>query len=252
MSLGNAKRQTPAEAGTGKQSGEAAKPTGTGEAQPVTNGNVGSGSDRLMEEVVARDNAQAALKRVSQNKDSPGIDGMTVEELPAWLKEHWTDIRAKLLDGTYQPAPVREQEIPKSDGGVRKLGIPTVLDRFIQQCVLQVLQPRIDPTFSKHSYGFRPGRSAHQALRAAAEYILAGRDWVVDVDLEKFFDRVNHDMLMGRLAKRIQDKRMLRLIRGYLNAGIMVEGVVMARDSGTPQGGPLSPLLANVLLDEVD
>jgi group II intron reverse transcriptase/maturase len=205
-----------------------------------------------MEMVVERDNVDEALKRVRQNKGSPGTDGMTVEELPKWLAQNWEAIRAMLLDGTYQPKPVREVEIPKSDGGIRKLGIPTVLDRLIQQCVLQVLQPPFDPTFSQHSYGFRPGRSAHQALEAAARYIREGRRWVVDVDLEKFFDRVNHDVLMGRLAKRIGDKRVLRLIRGYLNAGIMVDGVVMARESGTPQGGPLSPLLANVLLDEVD
>ena len=219
---------------------------------PATHEDKSSGDDHLMEMVVARDNAKSALKRVMQNKGSPGIDGMRVEELPGWLREHWTAVRAQLLDGTYKPVPVREQEIPKSGGGVRKLGIPTVLDRFIQQCVLQVLQPRFDPTFSEHSYGFRPGRSAHDALQAAAQYIREGKQWVVDVDLEQFFDRVNHDVLMGRLAKRIQDKRMLKLIRGYLNAGIMVEGVVMARDMGTPQGGPLSPMLANVLLDEVD
>lgn len=223
-----------------------------GEGRPATHENERSGSDHLMELVVERDNVKSALKRVMKNKGSPGIDGMRVEELPAWLDGHWTAVRAKLLDGTYKPEPVLQREIPKSGGGIRKLGIPTVLDRFIQQCLLQVLQPRIDPTFSQHSYGFRPGRSAHDAVRTAAKYIQDGRRWVVDVDLEAFFDRVNHDMLMGRLAKRIGDKRMLRLIRGYLNAGIMVEGIVMARDSGTPQGGPLSPLLANVLLDDVD
>ncbi len=205
-----------------------------------------------MERVVERGNLKAALKRVRQNKGSPGIDGMTVEELLPWLVENWEVVRAMLLDGTYQPAPVREQEIPKSGGGVRKLGIPTVLDRLIQQAVLQVLQPMFDPTFSKHSHGFRPGRSAHDAVCEAQRYIQEGRRWVVDVDLEKFFDRVNHDVLMGRLEKRIGDERMLRLIRGYLNAGIMANGVVMERHEGTPQGGPLSPLLANVLLDEVD
>lgn len=232
--------------------GEAESEETSGEASTATNEDERSGKDHLMEAVVERDNVDEALKRVTQNKGSPGIDGMTVEELPKWLAQNWGAVRAKLLDGTYQPKPVREVEIPKSGGGVRKLGIPTVLDRLIQQCVLLVLQPRIDPTFSQHSYGFRPGRSAHQALEAAARYIREGRTWVVDVDLEKFFDRVNHDVLMGRLAKRIGDKRMLRLIRSYLNAGIMVNGVVMASDSGTPQGGPLSPLLANVLLDEVD
>ena len=205
-----------------------------------------------MEEVVGRDNAKAALKRVKQNKGSPGVDGMTVQDLPSYLVEHWAEVRAQLLAGTYQPKPVREQEIPKSGGGVRKLGIPCVLDRFIQQAILQVLQPRFDPTFSEHSHGFRPGRSAHQAVCAAQQYIQDGRRWVVDVDLEKFFDRVNHDVLMGRVAKRIKDKRMLGLIRRYLEAGIMANGVVMERQEGTPQGGPLSPLLANVLLDEVD
>ena len=210
------------------------------------------GHDRLMEQVVERSNAKAALKRVRQNKGGSGVDGMTVDELPAYLVGHWEAIRAQLLDGTYQPTPVRRQEIPKSGGGVRELGIPCVLDRFIQQAILQVLQPMFDPTFSKHSYGFRPGRSAHQAVGEAQKYIQEGRRVVVDVDLEKFFDRVNHDVLMGRLAKRIGDKRMLKVIRRYLNAGVMVYGVVMERYEGTPQGGPLSPLLANVLLDEID
>ncbi len=205
-----------------------------------------------MEEVVARSNVRAALKRVRQNKGSPGIDGMTVDELPRYLVENWEDLRAELLAGTYWPQPVKRQPIPKSGGGVRELGIPCVLDRFIQQAILQVLQPRFDPTFSEHSYGFRPGRRAHDAVRAAQRYIQEGRRWVVDVDLEKFFDRVNHDVLMGRLAKRVGDKRMLRLIRRCLEAGIMADGVVAERHEGTPQGGPLSPLLANVLLDEVD
>jgi group II intron reverse transcriptase/maturase len=205
-----------------------------------------------MGEVVERSNARAALKRVRRNKGGPGIDGMTVEELPKYLAEHWEALRAQLLAGTYQPKPVKRQPIPKRGGGVRELGIPCALDRFIQQAILQVLQPRFDPTFSEHSYGFRPGRRAHDAVRAAQRYIQEGRRWVVDVDLEKFFDRVNHDVLMGRLAKRIGDKRMLGLIRRYLEAGIMADGVVMERHEGTPQGGPLSPLLANVLLDEVD
>ncbi len=205
-----------------------------------------------MERVVESDNVGAALKRVKQNGGSPGVDGMTVDELPKYLAENWSGIRTQLLEGTYQPLPVREVEIPKSGGGVRKLGIPTVLDRLIQQSILQVLQPMLDPTFSEHSHGFRPGRSAHGAVREAQRYIQEGKRVVVDVDLEKFFDRVNHDVLMGRLEKRIGDKRMLGLIRRYLNAGIMVNGVVMERYEGTPQGGPLSPLLANVLLDEVD
>jgi group II intron reverse transcriptase/maturase len=206
----------------------------------------------LMERVVERDNLLAALKRVRKNKGSPGIDGMTVDGLSDFLRENWERIRATLLDGSYRPNAVRRQEIPKSGGGVRQLGIPTVLDRFIQQAVLQVLQPIFDPTFSEHSYGFRPGRKAHDAVCQAQRYIQAGRRWVVDVDLDKFFDRVNHDVLMSRLEKRIGDKRLLRVIRRYLEAGIMVDGVVVRRHEGTPQGGPLSPLLANVLLDEVD
>jgi RNA-directed DNA polymerase len=207
---------------------------------------------RLMERVVASDNVVKALKRVEQNKGSPGTDGMTTQELRAHLREAWPQLREQLLAGSYQPTAVREQEIPKSGGGVRKLGIPTVLDRFIQQAILQVLQPIFDPTFSEGSYGFRPGRSAHDAVRAAHRLIQSGKTWVVDVDLEKFFDRVNHDVLMGRLASRISDTRLLRLIRRYLNAGVMANGVVMERQEGTPQGGPLSPLLANVLLDDVD
>ena len=206
-----------------------------------------------MERVVERNNCIAALKRVKKNKGSPGIDEMTVEELPAYLAKNWLALREQLLSGTYQPKPVKRQPIPKSGGGIRELGIPCVLDRFIQQAILQVLQPRFDPTFSEHSHGFRPGRRAHDAVCAAQKYIQEGKTWVVDVDLESFFDRVNHDVLMGRLAKRIVDKRMLGLIRRYLKAGVMVNGVtVEARWDGTPQGGPLSPLLANVLLDEVD
>ena len=224
----------------------------SGETSTATHGNGGSGNDCLMERVVERGNVKAALKRVKQNKGSPGVDGMTVDELHPWLVENWEAVRAKLLDGNFQPTLVREQEIPKSDGGVRKLGIPTVLDRLIQQAVLQVLQPMFDPTFSQHSHGFRPGRSAHHAVCEAQRYIQDGRRVVVDVDLEKFFDRVNHDVLMGKLEKRIGDKRMLGLIRRYLEAGVMAGGVVVERYEGTPQGGPLSPLLANVLLDEVD
>ena len=205
-----------------------------------------------MEQVVERSNVKAALKRVKESKGSPGIDGMTVDELPQYLVEHWEEIRGQLLAGTYQPKPVKRQEIPKSGGGVRELGIPCVLDRFIQQTILQVLQPRFDPSFSEHSYGFRPGRRAHDGVCAAQKYIQEGRRWVVDVDLEKFFDRVNHDVLMGKLDKRIEDKRMLGIIRRYLEAGVMAGGVVVERHEGTPQGGPLSPLLANVLLDEVD
>ena len=206
----------------------------------------------LLEEALARSNLKAALKRVVKNRGSPGIDGMTVDDLRPYLREHWTEIRASLLDGTYRPQSVKRQEIPKRGGGVRVLGIPTVLDRFIQQALLQVLQPRLDPSFSEHSFGFRPGRSAHGAVRRAQGYVRSGRNIVVDVDLEKFFDRVNHDVLMGRLAKRVEDRRVLRLIRRYLESGVMADGVVVERYEGTLQGGPLSPLLANVLLDEVD
>lgn len=232
--------------------GEAPKVEQSGQASSATTGNERPGMGLLMVKVLERPNLQQALDRVRKNKGSAGIDGMTVDELPDWLKAHWPRVREELLKGTYQPQPVRRVSIPKPGGGERELGIPTVLDRLIQQAVLQVLQPQFDPTFSEHSHGFRPGRSAHHAIREAQRYIQEGRRWVVDVDIEKFFDRVNHDVLMGRLAKRIADPLLLKLIRGYLNAGIMANGVVMDRHEGTPQGGPLSPLLANVLLDEVD
>jgi len=205
-----------------------------------------------MELVVKRDNLMRALKRVKQNKGSPGFDGMSLGELPGYLKQEWPRIREELLAGCYEPSPVLRQLIDKPGGGERELGIPTVLDRFIQQAILQVLQPIYDGTFSEHSHGFRPGRRAHDAIHEAQRYIQGGKRWVVDVDVEKFFDRVNHDVLMGRLARKISDRRLLRLIRRYLVAGVMVEGVVVERYEGTPQGGPLSPLLANVLLDEVD
>lgn len=206
----------------------------------------------LMERVVAAPNMRCALRRVKANKGSPGIDGMTISEMSEHLKERWPILREQLLSGTYEPQPVRRVELPKPDGGVRLLGIPTVVDRLIQQAVLQVLDPLYDPTFSSSSYGFRPGKSAHQALASAQEHVSSGKGWLVDLDLEKFFDRVNHDLLMGRLAKRIGDKRLLRLIRRYLEAGVLLNGVVMAREEGTPQGGPLSPLLANILLDDLD
>ena len=222
------------------------------EARTATHGNERSGASDLMECVCERANLKAALKRVRKNKGSAGIDGMTVDELPEHLKTHWPALREQLLAGTYQPSPVRRHAIPKSGGGVRELGIPTVVDRFIQQAILQVLGPRFDPTFSQHSYGFRPRRSAHDAVVQAQRFVNEGRRFVVDVDLEKFFDRVNHDVLMGRLAKRIEDERLLGLIRRYLEAGMMANGVATERHEGTPQGGPLSPLLANVLLDEVD
>ena len=209
-------------------------------------------SEQLMEEVCGRQNCRQALARVKRNKGSAGVDGMTVEQLPAYLKQHWPAIREQLLRGTYKPQPVKRVEIPKPDGGVRKLGIPTVLDRFIQQAVMQVLQGRWDRTFSKYSYGFRPGRSAHQAVTKAQQYIAEGYRWVVDLDLEKFFDRVNHDKLMGKIAKRINDQQLLKLIRAFLRAGVMEGGLVSPVDEGTPQGGPLSPLLSNIVLDELD
>jgi len=210
------------------------------------------GSEPLMEEVCERKNCEQALARVKSNKGSAGIDRMTVEELPAYLKKHWPTIREQLLSGTYKPQPVKRVEIPKPDGGIRQLGIPTVLDRFIQQAVMQVLQRTWDETFSEHSYGFRPGRSAHQAVSKAQQYIAEGYGWVVDLDLEKFFDRVNHDKLMAKLARRISDKRLLKLIRAFLRAGVMEGGLVSPVDEGTPQGGPLSPLLSNIVLDELD
>ncbi len=229
-------------------------PTGkrSEEAPAAVHGNERSGASDLMEQACERQNLQGALKRVRKNKGSPGIDGMTVDELPGYLREHWPRLRERLLAGTYQPAPVKQQQIPKASGGVRKLGIPTVLDRFIQQALLQVLQPMLDPGFSQHSHGFRPGHRAHDAIVEAQRYVQDGRKWVVDVDLEQFFDRVNHDVLMGRLAKRIGDRRVLGLIRRYLEAGVLANGLATERHEGTPQGGPLSPLLANVLLDEVD
>jgi RNA-directed DNA polymerase len=209
-------------------------------------------SEQLMEAVCERKNCRQALARVKSNKGSAGIDGMTVEQLPAYLKQHWPTIREQLLRGTYKPQPVKRVEIPKPEGGMRKLGIPTVLDRFIQQAVMQVLQRSWDCTFSEHSYGFRPGRSAHQAVSKAQQYIADGYGWVVDLDLEKFFDRVNHDKLMAKLARRISDKRLLKLIRAFLRAGVLEGGLVSPVDEGTPQGGPLSPLLSNIVLDELD
>jgi RNA-directed DNA polymerase len=209
-------------------------------------------TNSLMEAVCERENLKKALRRVKANKGSPGADGMTVEQLPDYLRAHWPQHRDELLRGTYTPSPVRRVEIDKPEGGVRKLGIPTVLDRFIQQAVLQVLQPEFDPTFSNHSYGFRPGRSAHQAVTAAQGHLVSGYRWVVDLDLEKFFDRVNHDLLMGRLARRVTDSRVLTLTRAFLNAGVLENGLVSATEEGTPQGGPLSPLLSNIVLHALD
>ncbi len=210
------------------------------------------GTNRLMEEVCERGNLKEALRRVKANKGSAGVDGMTVGGITDYLKQQWPAIREQLLNGTYEPKPVRRVEIPKPDGGVRNLGIPTVLDRLIQQAVMQVLQRQWDRTFSDHSYGFRPGRSAQQAVAQAQKYIAEGHGWCVDLDLEKFFDRVNHDKLMGQIAKRVEDKRLLKLIRAFLNAGVMENGLVSPSVEGTPQGGPLSPLLSNLVLDELD
>lgn len=223
------------------------------ESLPVVNDPESPASPhRVMEEVWERENLKAALRQVKGNKGSAGVDGMTVGGLTGYLKQHWPTIREQLLNGTYVPQPVRGVDIAKPDGGVRKLGIPTVLDRFIQQAVMQVLQRRWDRTFSDHSYGFRPGRSAHQAVAQAQQYIAEGYGWVVDLDLEKFFDRVNHDKLMGQVAQRVADKRLLKLIRAFLNAGVMENGLVSPSVEGTPQGGPLSPLLSNLVLDELD
>jgi RNA-directed DNA polymerase len=255
VSLGSGRHQKPRQLGLPFEGwAEGPKVERSDEPSTAANGSErsGAGDADLMVLVVERSNVEAALRRVTKNKGSPGIDGMTVGELSTHLAEHWPRIREEILAGRYQPAAVRRHAIPKAGGGVRELGIPTVLDRFIQQCILQVLQPRFDPSFSQHSHGFRPGKRAHDAVCAAQRFIQEGRRWVVDVDLEAFFDRVNHDVLMGKLAKRIADRRLLGLIRHYLEAGIMASGVVVERYEGTPQGGPLSPLLANVLLDEVD
>lgn len=234
-----------------------------GEAQPATSeGNETAAGERqpksptsranLMEEILERKNLEKALKRVKSNKGSPGIDAMKVLELPGYLKENWPRIKQELLEGRYKPQPVKRVEIDKPGGGVRKLGIPTVLDRFLQQAVMQVLQQQWDSTFSEHSYGFRPGKSAHQAIAQAQQYISEGYRIVVDIDLEKFFDRVNHDRLMSQIEKRVEDKRVLKLIRGFLNSGVMEQGLVSPTDEGVPQGGPLSPLLSNLVLDELD
>ena len=209
-------------------------------------------TEQLMEEVCDRENLERAWKRVKRNKGSPGVDGMTIDDAKAFLRQHWPNIRSQLLNGNYRPQPVKRVEIPKPDGGVRKLGVPCVVDRLIQQAVLQVLQERWDPTFSEHSFGFRPGRSAHQAVAQAQRYVADGYNVVVDLDLERFFDRVNHDILMSRAAARIPDKRVLKLIRAFLNAGVLEDGLVRPVDEGTPQGGPLSPFLSNIVLDDLD
>jgi RNA-directed DNA polymerase len=236
-----------------KHSGGTAKITGMARQASTARGeNAGSKDGALIEEVLRRENVLAAYQRVVRNGGAPGVDGVTVDELMAYCQEHWAHIREELLNATYRPQPVRKVDIPKPDGGIRTLGIPTVLDRMIQQALLQILEPIFDPTFSDASFGYRPGRSAQQAVVRARKHMAAGYRWVVDLDLEKFFDRVNHDVLMARVARRVKDKRVLRLLRRYLQAGLMEGGLVSPRTEGTPQGGPLSPLLSNILLDELD
>jgi RNA-directed DNA polymerase len=252
MAIQQAKRQMPAVAGREAiGQGEALFDVFSDEAccPRHATGNAGTA---LLDAALRRENLQQAFKRVRANKGAAGVDGRDIDETSRYLAAVWPDIRAQLLAGTYRPSPVRRVRIPKPDGGERELGIPTVTDRLIQQALLQVLQPLLDPTFSEHSYGFRPGRRAQDAVLAAQAYVQSGRRVVVDVDLAQFFDRVSHDILIDRLGKRIDDAGVIRLIRAYLNSGIMDHGVVQSRHEGTPQGGPLSPLLANVLLDEVD
>jgi len=239
----------PAAKGEARSAGAQGTEVRTARAEPER---PAAGLQPSMEAVVEPGNLKKALARVRRNRGAPGVDGMTVDELGDHLKAHWPEVRSRLLAGSYAPQPVRRVEIPKAAGGVRLLGVPTVLDRFIQQAVMQVLQEEWDPGFSDASYGFRPGRSAHQAVRRAQEHILAGFDFAVDLDLEKFFDRVNHDILMGLVAKRVADKRLLRLIRSILAAGVLDGGLVDPTTKGTPQGGPLSPLLSNLMLDVLD
>ncbi|ANS75065.1 group II intron reverse transcriptase/maturase [Paenibacillus yonginensis] len=235
---------------------EAVKPPGYAGARSSLSAQVAPSSreakNNLLERMLEGDNLRLAYKRVVENGGAPGVDQVTVANLQAYLKTHWESAKAKLLAGTYRPAPVKRVEIPKPGGGVRLLGIPTVMDRFLQQALLQVMNPIFDTQFSWYSYGFRPGKSAHDAVKQAQRYIQSGLRWVVDLDLEKFFDRVNHDILMARVARKVEDKRVLTLIRAYLNAGVMVDGKLERSREGTPQGGPLSPLLANILLDDLD
>jgi RNA-directed DNA polymerase len=238
--------------GTADQRKEVKLPVAEQRAEPSPVRDEGKSNVELWEQVWEKGNLTTAMKRVESNGGAPGIDGMTVKDLRPYLKEHWLEIREALESGAYKPSPVRRVEIPKPDGGVRLLGIPSVIDRLLQQAIAQVLTPIFERKFSPHSYGFRPGRSAHDAIKQAQEYIQAGNEWVVDIDLEKFFDRVNHDMLMARVAREVKDKQVLKLIRAYLNSGAMVNGVVMETGEGTPQGGPLSPLLSNIMLDDLD
>jgi RNA-directed DNA polymerase len=251
-SMLNVMRQMSASAErTGTAQGEAVRDSVSDEAESPRQATEDTGPG-LIKAVLARENLQRAWKRVKANKGAAGVDGLNIEQTRQHLVTMWPKIREHVLQGTYRPSPVRRVMIPKPEGGERELGIPTVTDRLIQQALLQVLQPILDPTFSKHSYGFRPGRRAHDAIFAAQGYIQSGRRIVVDVDLEKFLDRVNHDILIDRLRRRVDDAGVIRLIRAYLNSGILQDGVVVERYQGTPQGGPLSPLLANVLLDDVD
>jgi group II intron reverse transcriptase/maturase len=241
--------------GTGLAGGDTRNVSGpveVSQAVPASRNDTETTGSSLFDEVLRRETLNRAWAQVRANKGAPGVDGVTIDEFVAWMHEHRERVLAALRDGSYQPSPVRRKDIPKAGGGTRMLGVPTVLDRVIQQAIVIVLTPILDPTFSQSSFGFRPRKSAHDAVRQARGFVQAGYRWVVDLDLSKFFDRVNHDVLMERLARRINDKRLLRLIRRYLEAGMMVNGVVTEREEGTPQGGPLSPLLANVLLDEWD
>ena len=245
-------RQKPLDKGT-TEPAKQVKPAGLEQsAEPFLARDSGKSDVAVWEAVFERENLRTALKRVESNKGAAGVDGMEVKDLSGYLRAHWLEVREALESGKYRPSPVRRVEIPKPDGGVRQLGIPTVLDRLIQQAIAQVLTPMFEAVFSPHSYGFRPGRSAHQAVQKSQEYIQEGYDWVVDIDLEKFFDRVNHDMLMARVARMVKDKRVLKLIRAYLESGVMLNGVVMETEEGTPQGGPLSPLLSNIMLNDLD
>ena len=252
MSMCEALRQMPGELGRVLVADGEAVRVGTSDEATRPRHETGNTGSALLDAVLTRENLRQAWKRVRANKGAAGVDGRDIPETARYLRTAWLGIRDQLLQGTYRPSPVRRVKIPKPEGGERELGIPTVTDRLIQQALLQVLQPLLDPTFSEYSFGFRPGRSAQEAVVCAQAYVQSGRRIVVDVDLEKFFDRVNHDILLGRLQKRIGDAGVLRLIRAYLNSGILQDGVVVSRHQGTPQGGPLSPLLANVLLDEVD
>ena len=236
----------------GGEAGSGSAAAGEQQAPAALDGNRALATDALMEKVCERENLNRAYRKVKSNRGAPGVDGMTVDELGPWLKAHREEVIRGLLEGSHQPQAVRGIEIPKPGGGVRQLGIPTVVDRWVQQALLQVLNPLLDPTFSESSYGFRPGRSTHQALRKAQEYVAEGRAIVVDVDLEKFFDGVDHDVLMSRLARRVSDKRLLRIVRRFLEAGMLKHGAFVDREEGTPQGGPLSPLLGNLLLDDLD